>query len=61
MMNLTQMSPLQLTIASLAILFAAAVWFYIIARLASWGVAKSWYDFKNKYGRRGRNKQKEGK
>jgi len=58
-MNLSNLSPVQLAVISIIILIISLVWFYIAARLASWGAARSWWEFKSKFRTNRRNKQKE--
>jgi len=57
-MIIADLSPIQLTGATLIMLLLLFVCVYIIARLVGWGVAQSWFEFRNKYGHRGRNKKK---
>ena len=44
-MNITNLTPMQLTVATIVILLLSLFWSYVIARLMGLGVARSWFEF----------------
>ena len=44
-MNIADLAPVQLTVATILILLSSLVWIYIAGRLASAGAIKSWFEF----------------
>lgn len=52
---MAEASSIQLTLAVIGIFLLALMWVYIAARLGAWGVARSWFEFKNKSKKQRRN------
>jgi len=44
-MNITDLSPTQLTVAVIVVLLSSWFWIYIASRLMSAGVIRSWVEF----------------
>jgi len=44
-MNITNLSPFQLTLGVIVIMLSAWFWIYIAGRLASAGAIRSWFEF----------------
>lgn len=60
-MDITDLTPVQLTVATIIILFSLWFWFYVLARLMGLGVARSWFEFmrKNKPPKKGKQQEEE--